>query len=217
MIFQFLRFLLVITGTIVGVSLGYGITSQYEDFLETESPELKLAALLGCIGYLLCSMAGRELQVWLESKIENTNSASLVWGAVGTLLGLVSANLLFVPVYVIMYKGWAEIQFNNKYFNSLIPLLHLVVPLFFNLLFAYLGARIVGRFRGMKEHLQGDGYRVSPKLVDTSSIIDGRFADLYRLGFLEGQLWVPRFVINELQFLADSSDVAKRSKGRQGL
>ena len=147
MIFQFLRFLLVITGTIVGVAFAYGITDQYENFLEIDSPELKFAALLGCIGYLLCSMAGRELQMWLESKIENTNSATLVWGAMGTLIGLVAGNLLYVPVYVIMYKGWAEIRFANKYFNSLVPLIHLVVPLFFNLLFAYLGARIVGRFR----------------------------------------------------------------------
>lgn len=58
---------------------------------------------------------------------------------------------------------------------------------------------------------------VSLKLVDTSVIIDGRIADICASGFVEGTLMVPRFVLQELQHIADSSDVLRRAKGRRGL
>lgn len=54
-------------------------------------------------------------------------------------------------------------------------------------------------------------------LVDTSSIIDGRLLDLCKGRFLEGRLIVPRFVLKELQAIADSADPVKRSRGRRGL
>ena len=57
----------------------------------------------------------------------------------------------------------------------------------------------------------------NPKLVDTSVIIDGRIADLLKTGFLEGTLIVPRFILVELQKIADSEDVLRRAKGRRGL
>ncbi len=217
MIFQFLRFLLVITGTVVGVAMGYGITSQYENVLETENPEIKLAALLGCLGYLICSMVGREFQGWLEEKLENTNSYDLAWGTAGLVAGLVSANLFFIPVYFILYRGLGDFHFENKYFDSLVPLFNLVFPLFFNLLFGYLGMRIISRYRSVQSRISPSSLAVPPKVVDTSAIIDGRFAELFRLGFIEGQLLVPRFIVNEMQFLADAADPMKRSKGRQGL
>jgi len=215
--FQLIRFLLVITGTVVGVSLGFGIMQVNKNFLDVENAEIKLAALLGCIGFLLCSMVGRELQTWVESKIESTNSYDLLWGAMGFLLGLISANLLFIPVYFIMYKGFGEIRFDNQYFNSLVPLFNLIIPVFFNLFFGYLGMKIVSRYRSVQTRIGPTSLAVPPKIVDTSAIIDGRFAELFRLGFIEGQLLIPRFVINELQFLADSADSIKRTKGRQGL
>lgn len=58
---------------------------------------------------------------------------------------------------------------------------------------------------------------VSLKLVDTSVIIDGRIADICASGFVEGTLMVPRFVLQELQHIADSSEVLRRAKGRRGL
>ena len=54
-------------------------------------------------------------------------------------------------------------------------------------------------------------------LLDTSVIIDGRIADISRTGFLSGTLLVPRFVLNELQHIADSSDALRRNRGRRGL
>src|SRR5207249_3631394 len=54
-------------------------------------------------------------------------------------------------------------------------------------------------------------------LVDTSAIIDGRIADIAESGFLYGTLVVPRFVLDEVQRLADSSDNLRRTRGRRGL
>ncbi len=55
------------------------------------------------------------------------------------------------------------------------------------------------------------------KILDTSVIIDGRIADIAETGFLDGILIIPQFVLRELQLVADSSDSAKRNRGRRGL
>ena len=57
----------------------------------------------------------------------------------------------------------------------------------------------------------------SPKLVDTSVLIDGRIAEICDAQFLDGPLLVPQFVLHELQMVADSSDPLKRQRGRRGL
>jgi len=54
-------------------------------------------------------------------------------------------------------------------------------------------------------------------LVDTSAIIDGRIADIAKTGFLGGTLIVPRFVLNELQYVSDSADSLRRQRGRRGM
>jgi uncharacterized protein YacL len=56
-----------------------------------------------------------------------------------------------------------------------------------------------------------------PKLVDTSAIVDGRLADVAATGFLEGPLLVPRFVLRELQRLADGGDPLRRNRGKRGF
>jgi len=58
---------------------------------------------------------------------------------------------------------------------------------------------------------------ISAKIVDTSVLIDGRILDICDSGFIEGTLMVPRFVLHELQHIADASDVLRRAKGRRGL
>jgi uncharacterized protein YacL len=63
------------------------------------------------------------------------------------------------------------------------------------------------------ERIQLDKYL----LVDTSAIIDGRIADISKTGFIDGTLLVPRFVLNELQHIADSADPLRRARGRRGL
>ncbi len=55
------------------------------------------------------------------------------------------------------------------------------------------------------------------KILDTNVIIDGRIVDICRSGFLEGQLLVPNFVLDELRHIADLPDVLRRNRGRRGL
>lgn len=57
----------------------------------------------------------------------------------------------------------------------------------------------------------------NPMIIDTSAIIDGRIGEIIKTGFLSGTLIIPQFVIQELQFIADSPDVLKRGRGRKGL
>ena len=54
-------------------------------------------------------------------------------------------------------------------------------------------------------------------VLDTSVIIDGRVADICETGFLDGTFVLPQFILQELQYIADSSDSLKREKGRRGL
>ena len=74
-------------------------------------------------------------------------------------------------------------------------------------------------FRAGDEAALGVGMRQvsSPKILDTSVIIDGRIADICETGFLEGPLIVPQFVLKELQHIAGSPDSIKRNRGRRGL
>lgn len=58
---------------------------------------------------------------------------------------------------------------------------------------------------------------INPMLLDTSAVIDGRISNIIKTGFLSGTLLVPRFVLAELQHIADSSDVLRRQRGRRGL
>jgi uncharacterized protein YacL len=58
---------------------------------------------------------------------------------------------------------------------------------------------------------------LTPKILDTSVIIDGRIADILKTGFMEGRIIIPDFVLVELRHIADSSDGLKRNRGRRGL
>lgn len=58
---------------------------------------------------------------------------------------------------------------------------------------------------------------LTPKIFDTSVIIDGRIADIMKTGFIEGNIVIPEFVLVELRHIADSSDALKRNRGRRGL
>lgn len=67
------------------------------------------------------------------------------------------------------------------------------------------------------DSIKSSGFDHSQILVDTSAIIDGRIADIAKTGFVPGKLLVPRFILAELQNIADSEDPMRRSRGRRGL
>lgn len=95
-----------------------------------------------------------------------------------------------------------------------------VLPLIFAVLFGGLGAVLFALkmpdFFTLSAHPEKSegGYKI---ILDTSAIIDGRIADISQTGFLQGTLILPRFVLNELQHIADSTDDMRRKRGRRGL
>ncbi len=83
---------------------------------------------------------------------------------------------------------------------------------------AYIFSRKEELFKSKAERAAGKGeFKRYSKLVDTSALIDGRIVDMIELGFLEGNIAVPSFVLKELQNIADSKDPDKREKGRRGI
>ena len=72
------------------------------------------------------------------------------------------------------------------------------------------------RFRVGRKNQPTPG-QVIPKILDTSVIIDGRILDILKTGFVDGPIIIPTFVLEELQFIADSADSIKRNRGRRGL
>lgn len=131
----------------------------------------------------------------------------LVFGAMGAFLGAVAAKAV----------GWFLFQLDNEVLYGLFNRYSMLI----NVLFAYLGGMVAVKKRGELELL--DKNVVMPpkhkdiKVIDTSVLIDGRLADIAQTGFLSGNIIVPRFVLQELQTVADSSDNTKRQRGRRGL
>ncbi|MFD0615832.1 PIN/TRAM domain-containing protein [Paenibacillus sp. GCM10027629] len=76
---------------------------------------------------------------------------------------------------------------------------------------------IITRGRGGSGESRPDRGNEEHKILDTSVIIDGRIADICKTGFIEGTIVIPEFVLEELQHIADSSDLLKRNRGRRGL
>ena len=142
----------------------------------------------------------------IEEAIRKVSLRIIFGGVVGMIIGLLIAFLLAY--------GWN--------FVSRIMEKQQGVPWIYALLtgtMAYLGLLIGSKkieefsFFGLGQPKDSGDYRI----LDTSVIIDGRIADISDTGFLQGNLIVPRFVLDELQYIADSSDSMKRSRGRRGL
>ena len=140
--------------------------------------------------------------------ISSIPGSTLVSATSGLLVGLVVASLVSIPLYSLDgWLGWG-------------------VPVIVSFFLGISGLMIgVNRQRDVQaifpalENSDGAGRlsRNGSILVDTSAIIDGRIADLSITGFLEGALVVPRFVLDELRHIADSSDPLRRNRGRRGL
>lgn len=151
----------------------------------------------------------------IKNSLARATTQSLLASLLGLVIGLIVAALLSFPLSLLPDP-----------FGSVMPFVGVV-------LFGYLGASIfnirqqdifgfMSNIRGVrsgeKEPAQGAAWAESRTiLLDTSVIIDGRIADISRTGFLPGSLLIPRFVLNELQYIADSPDNLRRQRGRRGM
>jgi uncharacterized protein YacL len=148
----------------------------------------------------------------IRDKIMQMPASGLVAGMIGLIVGLIVAGLLSFPL------------------SLLPPPFSQILPIAMAVLFVWLGISIFvmrqrdifSLFRGrVPGRLAAEGAGVSNEgrsvLLDTSVIIDGRIADISRTGFISGAILVPKFVLNELQHIADSPDALRRNRGRRGL
>lgn len=140
----------------------------------------------------------------LEWSLEKTPPKGLIAGSVGLMIGLILANLITGTVL--------RFPFN--------PYMSLILKVGISLALGYLGMMVAWQkreeFRIFIPQITKGGEK-KWKLLDTSVIIDGRIADIAETGFVEGVIVLPKFILNELQKIADSTVPLRRKRGRRGL
>jgi len=187
-----------------------------------------IALLVASIAFLISPYVSVIPYRWLRDQIRGAAASDLVAAVIGLLIGLFISLLLGFPL------------------SYLPDSLGRILPLVGAVLFGYLGVTVAvlrkndlahffqtsifsRRSRDRDEERDKDRHKERDKdrtssptpvtqiLLDTSAIIDGRIADISQTGFVSASLVVPRFVLNELQHIADSPDAMRRNRGRRGL
>ena len=143
--------------------------------------------------------------------VQQLSTAEFVTAIIGLFLGLLLGLLLGLPLSALPGPIGTIAPLGISIFLGL-AMVGLTVAKRHDLISAAESMGIIRRPPG-----DGEGGGVPRILVDTSAIIDGRIADIADSGFLFGTLEVPRFVLDEVQRLADSSDTLRRTRGRRGL
>ena len=237
MIYRILRYVIAIlvgTAAYVGMDslapiIDPYLVSQFESFGDMSLTIARISVLIFgtligvIIGYLISSFIlkqGLVIAKRLERILTHIPNQELIAGTIGLLFGLIIANLIGVA------------------FNQ-VPIIGPYIPIILSAIFGYSGLKIMARkgpemyynyvqqwggegtkktsrFKMFSTH-KSDKTTSTPKLLDTSVIIDGRIKELCNTGFIEGPLMVPLFVLNELQIISDSADATKRNRGRRGL
>ncbi len=213
MYYRVARFIGLLIGGILGWEAAFwvpGVPQVWTDpaFLRWGIP---LAAAGALLGYVILPVIIVRPAVAATVWLRNIPLAQLIAGTVGLILGLLMAAVLAIPLSRLPAP-----------FGQILPMLGMLV-------LAYLGTvgfvlryqDILDLWRGRQWRLREPepkvGWGPTPVLLDTSVIIDGRIADIVHTGFLRGPLLVPRFILNELQYIADSDDPVRRNRGRRGL
>ena len=227
-----LKRLFRIVFTSVGIAIGYGVFLLTK-FLVGLNPELQASAsgftqihqiviavsfalIFGFIFFRLTPAIGKQsakVAKNIETDLQSVSVNDMLTGTAGLLVGLVIAFLIsriyegieiaylgtILTIMTYLITAYLSVVIATKKGKDLIP--------------AWLGSRR-GASGTKQKGKQGDA---TPKILDTSVIIDGRIADIMKTGFIEGNIVIPEFVLVELRHIADSSDSLKRNRGRRGL
>lgn len=206
----FLRIIFMIILAILGGIWGHDISRASPGQI---FPYTVGFALLGALVGLLYTPYFTTRPVRAMRRLLGRLSAeSLFAGLAGLVVGLVIATLLAFPLSNL-----------PEPFGNILPFIGVVLFSYFGVsLFVMRQGDIMSLFGSLRG--RGEGGSASSWtnlnrtiLLDTSVIIDGRVADIARTGFLPGTLLIPRFVLNELQYIADSPDGLRRQRGRRGM
>ena len=211
---RFMKFVCLFLGGV----LGYAIALILEPYL-TDQPGVNqvipntpgIIIVFALLGFMVATVAYRALlrfNEWFLKLIVQSNGPRLVASIIGGGLGFVLA--VFINTYLI--ENLFMIQAQQYYGWKILSFIGVIIIL------VYLGAFFFSSVRiGIGAEDGEGGGNLSPKVLDTNIIIDGRISDIIRSQFLEGLIIVPQSVLKELQKLADSADTLKRNRGRLGL
>jgi uncharacterized protein YacL len=211
------EFIFRLIGMVVVALFGWsfgGWASRIEPFQPEQ--ELLYRTVFGLVG----ALAGLVLTPYVTTRparairrtLGRLSAETLFAGLTGLIVGLLTAALLAYP------------------FSQLPPPFGEILPFVGVIAFSYFGVSLFvmrqGDLMGLVSTVSGRSEGGSSSawtnlnrtiLLDTSVIIDGRVSDIARTGFLPGTLLIPRFVLNELQYIADSPDGLRRQRGRRGM
>lgn len=169
-------------------------------------------SILGLASGLVAQTTYRRL----ETKIRQTPIETIITRAIGLAMGLLLANLLLAPIFLL------PIPDNFSFIKPLIAILGSIMFTVLGVSLADTHGRTFLRLinpNSIEAMLVAEGTLtpVTTKILDTSCIIDGRIEQLLATGFIEGQILIPQFILQELQQLADATNDQKRVRGRRGL
>jgi uncharacterized protein YacL len=169
------------------------------------------------LGLLLTPWVTTRPFNWIRQRIQQLPAQKLVAIVVGLVVGLIVGALLAIPLAQLPDPFGAITPFVGTVLFAWLGVSMMMMRA--NDMAAVLGSRQPApstRADELRPHSSlWSGERVI--LVDSSVIIDGRIEDIAQTGFIQSQLLVPRFVLNEVQHIADSADDHRRNRGRRGL
>jgi uncharacterized protein YacL len=146
---------------------------------------------------------------WAIGRATEMPASDVLVAVVGLVLGLLIGVLVAIPL---SYLPW--------YLGNFLPIAASLVLAYLGMTTLLAHKRELFSLLHWPRESNREKVEAAPAqvvLVDTSSIIDGRIADICQTGFVPGSLMVPRFVLHELQHIADSADSMRRARGRRGL
>jgi uncharacterized protein YacL len=199
-------------GAFVGLglaSIGHGLFTDmpYAGFILAAWTIAWLIVGFAVLPYLTIVPAGS-----LVRRVQELSTAEFVAAVLGLMVGLLAGLLLGMPLSNVEGPLGTWLPLGVSLFLGL-GMMGLTVAKRLDLIAAAEGAGLVRRPRADESGRAGE-----PRIVvDTSVLIDGRIAEIVESGFIYGTLVVPRFVLEELQHIADSSDSLRRNRGRRGL
>jgi uncharacterized protein YacL len=196
-------------GTLFGFALGLALLRTAGDLIEPANGPAFLTAFVVAMflfGYLAIPYVTIYPAHRAAEKLSEVGAGEFALGVGAVLVGLVMGLLIGVPLA----------QLGGAAGSLLPPIVAIFLASMMLLITAskrdVLLPALAGLVPGLRRRTATN--RV---VVDTSAVIDGRIADIARTGFILGTLIVPRFILDELQRIADSPDALRRNRGRRGL
>ncbi|GBG96522.1 PIN/TRAM domain-containing protein [Lactococcus termiticola] len=224
------RWMIHLVMAIVGASIGIAVLPDFWHLVGFHSGLTSHNVFNGFVGaiilfvlsFLFVATLLLALFKRIDQKISKVELSSLVFNLIGAIIGLVLGVLISIPLSLLHIP----LLTNILAFILIVGLTYLGYMLFHRRgdeIFRLLSRKRRETMELVDEEVvtttkaEPTAYVVSPLVVDTSTIIDGRIYDVLKTGFISERLIIPDFVLLELQLISDSSDPLKRAKGRRGL